>query len=155
MQNEFLKKQNIVIKDAVTNWKEAISLCVKPLVDNGYVSSRYTEAIFHNIESCGTGFAVLPYIILPHAKPEQGVFQNSMSVLMTKKPFYFEDKCTPVKLVIVLAPISSRCHLQMLKTISTILCDEEKTRRILESKSEEELFHLLVNYEEQTEKIAR
>lgn len=86
MKEEVLSVDNIQIQERSCDWKSAIETAVKPLIQNGFVEERYTYAILRNIEAWGPYFMAGPYIILPHARPEEGVRKNQISILSLKKP---------------------------------------------------------------------
>ena len=105
MKEEVLSVENIQIQERSCDWKSAIETAVKPLIQNCFVEERYTAAILRNIEAWGPYFMAGPYIILPHARPEEGVRKNQISILSLKKPVYFDDGSIPISLLMILASV--------------------------------------------------
>lgn len=140
MLNDFISVQNVQITDRVKDWRQAVARSVRPLRDFDYVDETYEKAILRNVETYGSTFIVCPYIILPHARPEEGVIKNGVSILLVHKPFYLHEQSIPIKLMIVLSPKNARVHLQMLRDISLVLHDERQLKCILNSKTAELLF---------------
>ncbi|WP_270512554.1 PTS sugar transporter subunit IIA, partial [Holdemanella biformis] len=85
-------------------------------------------------------FTLSPYIILPHARPEQGVNKNAISVLLLKHSVYYENSREPIRLIVVLASTDSVSHLVMLKKVAEILNKENNVSDILESETIRELY---------------
>jgi mannitol/fructose-specific phosphotransferase system IIA component (Ntr-type) len=74
---DMIQLKNIRIKDEVADWKQAVVEAVAPLIENGYVESRYVDAIIENTAQYGPYYVIAPNIALPHARPEQGVLKSS------------------------------------------------------------------------------
>lgn len=145
MLHDLLAKEDITILDNVKNWIEAVHICLAPLVKNGSVNEQYGKAIVKNIERYGDNFMITPYVVLPHARPEQGVNKNAISILLLKKPCYFNNSKMPIKLVIIMASIDSKSHLQILKSISNALNDEGRVNTVVNSNCSEDLYQKLMN----------
>lgn len=138
-----LRSDSIQIVEQISHWKEAIALCVSPLIEHGDVEASYQNALYKNIEAYGNNFIVTPYVILPHARPEQGVLRNAVSMLLIRRGFHFGNPKTPVKLMIILAPVDSNSHLQLLRQISVILHEGDTIKKIIEAKTVFEIQHYI------------
>jgi len=139
---EMIQQKNIRIKQEVTDWKQAITEAVNPLIDNGYVESRYVDAIIENTEKYGPYYVIAPEIALPHARPEQGVLEKQLAVLLLRKPIKFSEGGFDVRLLITLAASDNESHLQILTQLSDVLSDEKLIGKILDASSEEEIYKL-------------
>lgn len=146
MQDIIFKEEMVQMVDQVEGFKQAIWKCVEPLMRFSCVTSRYGDAMIRNVETYGSNFIVSPYVVLPHARPEQGVRRNAISVLITKKPFYFTQPTKPLRIMIVLAPINSKSHLQILQYITTVLNDDESMNALLGCEREEEVYKRFMYY---------
>lgn len=140
IKEEVLSVDNIQIQERSCDWKSAIETAVKPLIQNGFVEEKYTAAILRNIEAWGPYFMAGPYIILPHARPEEGVRKNQISILSLKKPVYFDDGTIPIRLLMILASVDSKSHLRILKMLASVVTDETTLRSLLKSNTPQELF---------------
>lgn len=147
MLEDFITQDNVQIVECVKGWKEAIQLGVQPLREQDFVDEKYVTAIIRNIEKYGSNFIISPYIILPHARPEEGVKKNGISILFVHKPFYIHNRTMPLKLMIILAPVNAKAHLQMLRSISEVLNDEKQMKRMLKSNTVEELLTVFASTE--------
>ena len=138
MENIDMKKYFQIIPDE-QKWHEVVEKAVYPLVNNKCVEAEYKQAIFSNLKRSGSEFIISPYIILPHARPEQGVNENSISVLLLKHSVYFEKSREPIKLIVILATEDSKSHLKVLRKVAEILNKNGNITGILEANSVEAL----------------
>lgn len=145
MLENMLQEHNVFILDHVSSWQESIRLGVQPLVNDGYVTDKYAEAIIEQTEQLGPYYILAPSIALPHARPEMGVKEKQLSVLLIKNGVSFPKNKIPVHLIIILAATDSTSHLEALMDISTILMDTDTVKHILESKSSDELYGYFKN----------
>ena len=82
--DEFILLNNFQIDANEIDWYKATKKAITPLIENGFVKVEYEEAIMENLKRAGSKFIISPYIILPHARPEQGVNKNAISFLLLK-----------------------------------------------------------------------
>lgn len=139
---EMIQQKNIRIIDEVADWKEAISQAVMPLIENGYVETRYVDSIIENTEKFGPYYVIAPNIALPHARPEQGVLKKQLGILLLRHPIKFSQDGFDVRLLITLAASDSESHLQTLSKLSDILGDDDRIGKILGASSVEEIYRL-------------
>lgn len=138
--DEFILLNNFQIDANEIDWYKATKKVITPLIENGFVKVEYEEAIMENLKRAGSKFIISPYIILPHARPEQGVNKNAISVLLLKHSVYYENSREPIRLIVVLASTDSVSHLVMLKKVAEILNKENNVSDILESETIRELY---------------
>lgn len=138
-----LKRKNVLIKDSVDNWQEAIYVSTHTLVDQGYVTDNYPKAVIELTEKHGPYYIIAPNVALIHALPEDGVVDNQIAVTMLKKPVSFDADRT-AKLLITLAAKNSSDHLNALQKIGELLMDNGKVAMLLEIEDAEELYHRFI-----------
>lgn len=141
-----LKKENVTIINQDLEWKESIRLATKPLIEQGYVEDRYPEEIIKNTIEFGPYFIFIDKVAFLHTRPEQGVIDNQIAIMLNKKDVDFKDDGSKkVKLFLVFAAKGSEEHLEIMSLIAEILSDEEKIKQMINSKSEEEIYNLMIN----------
>ena len=59
-------KGRVNIVENVKDWKEAIILAAKPLVEDGSVKNSYIDAMIANVEKFGTYIVIAPKVAMPH-----------------------------------------------------------------------------------------
>jgi len=141
---DLLDQENVIIREAAADWKDAIRISVKPLEERGFVEPEYKEAIIANVEALGAYIVIAPHVALPHARPEQGVIKSQLAVTLFRKGVKFENKETPVKLFIVLAAENNDSHLETLVMLSEILKDEGNVEKMISVDSAKSLYQYFI-----------
>lgn len=147
MLKDLLTKQHIQFVEEVGDWKEAIKLAAKPLLDNGYITNEYIQAMIDNVMIMGPYIVIAPGIALPHARPEHGVKKIGMSFLKIKNGCLFSEREEHrVYVLIVLAAIDNGIHLKALSQLIKLLSDKENMSVLFSANSAEEVFTLIEAY---------
>ncbi len=145
MLDQILKPNLIQFKDQLETWEDAIQLAAAPLLEDGSIEQRYVDKIINNTKEIGPYYVLGPNIALPHARPEFGVKQLGLSILVMKEPVWFSDKERhKVQLIIVLAAVDDQSHLGALSELAAVLGDETNVNKLIHSKSEEEFLSQLL-----------
>jgi mannitol operon transcriptional antiterminator len=144
---QILNTQLIQFKDQLKTWEEAIHLAAVPLIDNDSIEQTYVDKIISNTKELGPYYVLGPNIALPHARPEFGVKQMGLSILVMKDPVWFSDKDHhKVQLIIVLAAVNDQSHLEALSELAAVLGDEMKVNQLIHSKSKDEFLKQLFSF---------
>lgn len=151
MLREMLKLENVRILEKTEDWRRAIHESLKTLVDGGYVESRYIDNIIESTVRLGPYYVLAEDVALIHGRPEEGVLKKQLAVTVLRKPVRFSENGYPVRILIALAAEDSESHLDVMKIIATILMDESKIQAIANGKTEEEIYQLFLNAEEEIE----
>jgi ascorbate PTS system EIIA or EIIAB component len=131
MLANYLTQQTVNIVDSVNDWKEAIQLCASPLLANNTISPNYIEKIFELHESLGPYYVLAPGIAMPHARPEHGVNQLGLSMLLVKQGVNFNSADNdPVYLITLLAAIDSSSHIEILTQLATLFGESNDMQAI-------------------------
>lgn len=143
---KIFNKDNVNVCDDILEWKEAIILSAKPLLDDGYIGEEYLDAIFANIEKYGPYIDFGLEVAVPHARPEFGVEKTGVSLLRLKEKVHLQDSNDhPIKLIITFCSVDDTSHIEILKEISSIFGDSEKLEKIKEAESSEEILEIINN----------
>lgn len=132
---DYLPEKHIQTDETVADWRSAVKLASQPLLNEAQITSEYIEAMIQSVEENGPYMVLADYFALMHARPGEGVLEQSMSLLVTKQPIDLEGK--PVRIFLVLAAADSESHLESLKEIMAIFMDEEKYNVILNGDREQ------------------
>ncbi|MGS0972330.1 MAG: BglG family transcription antiterminator [Candidatus Izemoplasmataceae bacterium] len=145
MLNEVITEDKILFKDHVKDYKEAIYESGKPLLDEGIIEERYLEKVISNIHEMGPYIVVAPNIAISHARPEDGVHELGMSMLMLNEAVNFsEDKDRYVKLVVTLAAPDEESHLKALGQLSELFMNSME--EIMNCKTKDDVLKLINQY---------
>ena len=83
-------------------------------------------------------------IAMPHARPECGAKETSLSIITLKNPVEFgNEDFDPVTMVIGLSSVDSKSHLELLSDLSNIMDDEELIEKAKYCKTKSELIELI------------
>ncbi|WP_295157762.1 PTS sugar transporter subunit IIA [uncultured Brachyspira sp.] len=125
-----LIRNKIDIVDNVNDWEEAVRKGAELLIENRCIEPRYVDCIINNIKEKG------PYIILgdgmamSHARPEDGVIKNGITLLKIKNGFDFDEK-NRIFLLFTLAAENNDKHQDLMGEIADLLNESEKIKRIM------------------------
>ncbi len=119
---ELFNKEDIVFKTHCNNWREAIRIASKPLIDKNCINSNYAESIIKAVEELGPYMVFIPEVALAHASSHPDVLKDAMSMLILKEGIRFGDKGDDfVRIIIVFASISSESYMDKLIKLVDIL----------------------------------
>lgn len=147
MLAKWLTPQTVNIVESVDDWKQAIQLCAQPLLENNTITADYIQAIFKLHESIGPYYVLAPGIAMPHARPEQGVNQLGLSMLVVKQGVKFNSEDNdPVYLITLLAANDSTSHIEMLTQLATLFGETNDIQTIFKAQQSEDILAVLNKY---------
>ncbi|WP_295159477.1 PTS sugar transporter subunit IIA [uncultured Brachyspira sp.] len=126
-----LIKNKIDIVDSLDSWEDAVKKGAELLLENKCIEPRYVDCIIKNIKETG------PYIVLgdgmamSHARPEDGVIENGITLLKIKNGVDFFDEKNRVFLLFTLAAEDNEQHQDLMGEIADLLNESEKIKRIM------------------------
>lgn len=115
----------------INDWRSAIKIAAKPLVENNKITKQYTNEIIKVVENLGNYMVFIPKIAFVHATKDN-VLENSMSLLTLKSEINFGSKNqVPVKVIVVLANKNENMNLVNLINILTRDDNVEKLKNVI------------------------
>lgn len=134
----------IQLLEEIDTWENAIESVAKPLIESNHITLSYKDAMISNINRLGSYMILAPGIAMPHSRPEDGVNENGLSLLILKNEVLFpEDQ--KAWLILCLAAKSSDSHIDMIEAIAELLSDDELLLKIKNATNVEEIQKLLKN----------
>ncbi|AYE52506.1 BglG family transcription antiterminator [Priestia megaterium] len=147
MLHEVLQEPFLQLTDSADDWKSAVRLAAKPLLNYEYIEPSYVEAMIKSVEQLGPYIVIAPKVALPHARPEQGVNRVGMSMLRLKEPVYFStEKQHGAQLIIVLAATDNETHLKALSQLSMMLSENDNIDKLIAMNTKQEMLALIEAY---------
>jgi ascorbate PTS system EIIA or EIIAB component len=141
---KFLEENQVALDVEATSPEDAIRVAGKLLVEAGSVEEGYVDAMVASFQNNGPYFVLAPMIALPHARPEDGVHEASVSFVRLKNAVVFGNKANdPVQFVFALGASSSDEHLQILQKLMVLLSDQENIQQLTELTSYQELNEMI------------
>lgn len=139
---DILNPGRIILMEQADDWKHAIEAASAPLVRDGSISSDYTDAMISNVTEFGPYIFITPEIALAHAKPENGVNQMAISLLIMRKEVLFFEGYR-AKIIIVLAPVDNESHLTALKDIVAFFSESGNLKKLLKAATRAEAYGIM------------
>ncbi|MBC7005078.1 PTS sugar transporter subunit IIA [Photobacterium sp. BZF1] len=147
MLSKLLTHDHIQIMSKVDDWQSAIKIACQPLIDKQVICAEYTNAIIETAKNIGPYFVLAPSIAMPHARPEQGVNENGLSLLIVKEGVEFNStENDPVKFILLLAAKNSDKHIELITSISELFCNEKDVNDIINAKGVNEVTEITKKY---------
>jgi PTS system ascorbate-specific IIA component len=121
---KYLENNMIALDVEAKTPEQAIRAAGDLLVASGAAESSYVDAMVESYRTKGPYFILAPHIAIPHAKPEQGVHEASVSFVRLRMPVSFGHKTNdPVTLVFALGSASNDEHIALLQKLTLMLND--------------------------------
>ncbi|MBL4936206.1 PTS sugar transporter subunit IIA [Clostridium sp. YIM B02515] len=137
-------KELIKTQVEVNDWEQAITEAGKLLLNCGSITEKYIENMINSVKQLGPYIVIAPYIAIAHARPDESVFKEDISLIILKNPVEFGNKDNdPVKLVFAFAAKENGGHLAQLAEIANVLGNEELMNNIIASSSEEAVYNII------------
>lgn len=153
--NEIIKKDNIKFTDLKLDWKKALYLSAKPLLDDGSIKEGFIENIIENIEKNGPYINVGKGIAIAHTKDSSFVNEDSLSLLRLSCPITIgEDKGSPIYNLFTLATTGNENHLRYLSSLTKNLSNASTLKEFEDATSRSHIYKLLNNLNEEKIKFA-
>lgn len=104
------------------DWRDAVRAAGELMVETGAVEPRYVGAMIRSCEHFGPYIVIAPGLALPHSRSEDGVIQDSFSLVVLDSPVEFgNDANDPVHIVLALSARDPNGHIEQLRSVATSL----------------------------------
>lgn len=142
MLKDFLKG-NIRLVDSVKDWEEAVALSSAPLLEKKLIEQRYIDRIIAGIKELGPYIVLTDGVMMPHARPEDGVLKKGMSFLKIRKGVKLYKTDEPVFASFTLAAENADGHQDAIAELADFLDNEDNMIKLLhEDLTAEEIYNL-------------
>ncbi|MGX7107411.1 BglG family transcription antiterminator [Hutsoniella sourekii] len=144
MLNEIINEKSIQLSLEANDWREAIRLSAKPLLDNNSIENIYIEKMIESVEENGPYIVIAPHVAMPHARPEYGSNKIGISINSLKKPVEFgHNSNDPVKFIFCLSAIDESSHLNVLSDLVTLLNDDKFLKLLDSTNNRDDVLHYI------------
>lgn len=142
----YLRPENVRILESVADWRAAIDVSTRTLVEQGFITENYPKRVIELTEEHGSYYIIGKDIALVHARPEDGVIRQQLAITIIQKPVVFEDKPNdPVCLFVTLCAQDANSHLEMMRELAEILMDEARVQKCVAMTDETALYREIVS----------
>ncbi|HBF7898328.1 BglG family transcription antiterminator [Clostridioides difficile] len=129
MLKELINAERVNIIKSVRDWKEAIKIASKPLLEDNSIEGLYIENMIRSVEKYGPYIVLADRFALPHASSKEGVNKLAMSLLIVEDEVDLLGK--PVNIFMVLAAVDNTTHIRALASLSEMMYEEENVKLII------------------------
>jgi PTS system ascorbate-specific IIA component len=137
---DLLQKENIAVDVKAADWKEVVDETGKLLLEADQIEARYIEAMKQSIIDNGPYVVIGKGIALLHARPEDGVKENCLSLITLAEPVEFgNENNDPVQIAFAFGTVDNEKHVKTISELSVVLMEESAVDRIAEMGSAEEI----------------
>ena len=144
MLTELVTKDFVAVNADAKNWEEAISCAGRLMWQNGCVESKYIDRMIETTRVMGPYNVIAPGIALVHARPEDGVNETCVSIVVLNESVVFGNpEHDPVKVVIGLAADSDNAHMEVIMRIANMLRDRNSFFSVCQCRHRSEVVSLV------------
>ncbi|MGD8171949.1 PTS sugar transporter subunit IIA [Vibrio sp. TRT 21S02] len=145
--SQYITASNVKILESVADWKQAIDIVGQCLLEQRAIEKHYLDAIKTTADQLGPYFVLAPMIAMPHARPDDGVNHNSLSLLVVRDGVEFHStENDPVKIILLLAAIDSNQHIELITSISEFFCCDKDVEAVSKAQNKEQILKILAKY---------
>jgi mannitol/fructose-specific phosphotransferase system IIA component (Ntr-type) len=144
---DLIFERNIVFRQDVKTWEEAVYIVGKPLVENGDLDASYLDAIIRVNKIHGPYSVVSPHIALLHAKSTDGVNNLCLGLMILKKGVNFGAQVfDPVNLLFIIGIPDSHTHLHALRELANIIRTKNISKSLAQCDTAEEVINNILTH---------
>ncbi len=139
-----VEKENIRLKVRADSWDQAIYEAGALLLKSGKIKKTYIQRMIEGVTTYGPYIVIIPHVAIAHARPDENVLEEGMSLITLEKPVRFGNEANdPVDIVFALAAKSNHGHLTTIAHLSSFLENEQHLIDIRNSRDIQEVFQLI------------
>lgn len=144
-----LSRGRVKLNAEVKTWEEAIELAADPLIVDGYITKAYELAMKESNRKFKAYSVIRPLVVIPHAKPEDGVLDVGLSIVTLKEGVAFGHPSNdPVRFVFMLSNKDEVSHLRALNIFMQIIRKQENVDKLLSMTDYKDLETWIRQFEE-------
>lgn len=134
--HDFVEKKHCIFVEEAADWRDAIRIGCKPLLEDGTIDERYQEKVIKSVEEYGPYIVLIPGVAMPHSQQgSEGVFKTAIGFMKVTKPVSFQED-DPEKyanLFFTLASCNPDEHLANMSQLADMLGNDELLNELLEN----------------------
>lgn len=141
---DILSQNRIATNVKAKEWRSVIKKTGELLLRDNLIEDRYIDAMIKSIEVNGPYVVVAKGLAILHARPEDGVKDIGMSLVILDSPVEFgsEDN-DPVKIAFAFCTVDKNKHLQALSELMPVLMKDNAVNEIFDKNTSLEVFNYI------------
>lgn len=138
---DLLVEDHLAITD-LKDWKKAISLGAKPLIDEGLIEPRYLNSMISQILISRPYIMVADGVIIAHASIDDGVNCTCMSLVKLEEKIIIHGYLQ-ADIILVLATVNFNHHLKALSEFNDLVSNSDQLLKLRNAKNKSELLSII------------
>lgn len=150
MIQDILTDHHISIVSGEYSWQEAIKVVSEPLLSEQIIEPIYINAMIDGVNKYGPYIVIGPHLALAHARPEDGANKLGLSLTIFETPVSFGvEEEQQVQIVFCLSAVDSFSHLNIMKSLVSLIQNEEKIDELGKARDVETVKQILFHSKEE------
>jgi len=142
--DEIIARENICLRVAASDWRQAITAAGELLVASQYSFPSYIMEMISAVESLGPYIVVAPGIAFAHSRPGPAVIKTGISMVTLMQPVCFgHEENDPVQVVFALCATDKNSHIHLLVRLVNYLDDEESLSFLKQCADAEQVYRAI------------
>ncbi len=137
MMRDLITEETFLDDVVCADWEALADIGAGLLEARGAVRPTYVQSIKDTVKEFGPYMVVVDDLVFFHGRPEAGVNETSMSLVLLRDPVYLEGR--RIMAAIVFAAVDNSSHLELMRELGGFLQDEEFLKLLREHGSREEI----------------
>ncbi|MBD8139264.1 PTS sugar transporter subunit IIA [Frigoribacterium sp. CFBP 13605] len=139
-----LPDEAVVIGAQVVDWREAVRVAGRALVDSGAAREGYGDEMVRMIDEHGPYVVIAPGLALAHARPGDDVVRDGLAVVTLAEPVPFgHPHNDPVSVVLGLAIVTVGGHLESIADLANVFNEASVIPALADASSVDEVRRLM------------
>lgn len=139
---------NIVFEEKAADWKDALAIAARPLLQKKIVTEHYVYSMIKNVINHGPYIVFAPGVAVAHANSTDGVLEFGISVLVLAEPVKFGHKDNdPVDIVAVVSLDNAKERKALLFCLMNILCNQSAVKEMRSASTPRKIIDIIKKYE--------
>lgn len=124
-----LKSKYIKIVNGELHWRQAMKIAPEDMIRDGFFDERYVQEAIGNIEEYGSYIIVNQGVALAHASKESGVYEDGISLMVSRDGITFDEGDT-IYLLFFFSQKGETDYLELFKQIIKLGKNQDDIDRI-------------------------
>lgn len=144
MLGSALKDSSVRVDAEAGDWRAAVGITGELLLASGAVEERYVDAMVRTVEELGAYAVIAPGVAIPHARPEDGAKEVSLSLVVLSEPVEFGSKENdPVDLLFGFSTTDTEAHVELMQALADFIEDSENLEALRRVQNIEEALEVM------------
>lgn len=139
MLRDALESRSVRVAVEAGDWRSAVEISGRLLVDAGAVEERYVGAMLRTVEELGPYAVIAPGVAIPHARPEDGANKVGLSLVVLSEPVEFGSRENdPVDLLFSFSTTDADAHVELIQALADFIESSENLEALRRARTVEQ-----------------